>query len=114
MKRKTGIAGMVLLCVLTAACGSKKGDAVMIVKEGGNTMMIGRQTWETDASGKLAPKVWIPGNVVIFRVDYAVRGQAGKAGHAYQIQKDLSLKEIGKVDLNKNDDQLSEQFLAKK
>jgi hypothetical protein len=114
MSQRTWIAVVVVLCVAAAACGTKKADAIIIVKDGGNATVKGQVSFERDASGALAPNVWIPGNVVIFRVDSTVREQAGKAGRAYQIQKDLRLKEIGTVNPTQSDEEFATRFLANK
>ncbi len=102
------------MCLFSCA---KKGDAAISVTvifvskgEGGEIRTTVRYT--ITGPGTDPSNHWMPGNVVIFRVDTAIGEHAGKAGRAYRIQDDLKLKEIGVADLSKTEDQLFEEFSA--
>lgn len=99
----------ICLCVLLTSCG-KKAEAVLIVKEEGVSTK-GRVEVTFNQRGGYSPNPWVPGNIVIFRVDKTVAGEPGKAGMVYLINTDRRLENIGKVDLNKTDDELFAEYL---
>lgn len=108
MKYIIKLAPIICLGLLVCSCG-KKADAVLIVKEDGVTAK-GQAEFVFEGGGYRA-NVWVPGNIVIFRVDKTVEAGSGKAGTVYLIDENRKLQSIGHVDLNKNDDELAAQYL---
>jgi formylglycine-generating enzyme required for sulfatase activity len=106
---KNNLLLVIFLVFLVLSCGGKKTDVLLIVKEEGVGVM-GTVTFERTPSGKFQPKLWVPGYIVIFRIDGKFGDEPGKAGQAYEITKDYKLDPIGKVNLNKSDEDLAEQF----
>jgi hypothetical protein len=101
-------------CVGLFSC-AKKGDTaksvtVIFVSKGddGETKTAVRFTMT--GPGQEPSSYWMPDHVVIFRVDTSIGEHAGKAGRAYRIQADQTLKEIAVFDLSKTEDQLFEEF----
>jgi hypothetical protein len=82
--------------------------AVLIV-EGDHTAVVGQVKYVNDG-GRMRPVVWAPNNVVIFRTDGNLLGQAGKAGIVYRINAESKLEEVGKVDIKKTNSELAKQF----
>ena len=104
------ICGFVLCFVFISCSGSNKTDTLLIV-DGHKVNFKGKVTFELNPDGKYAPKIWVPGNIVVCRSDGEARGNQYKAGFAYRITKELKLEQICPVDLNLSDKQLEERFL---
>ena len=100
---------LVLLCLFVAAC-KKKADAVLIVKQDGVTAK-GQAEVVFDQNGGYHMNAWVPGNIVIFRVDQTVELGSGKAGTVYIIDENKKLQEIDHFDLKQSDDELTTQYL---
>ncbi len=100
---------VIISVFLVFSCGGKKTDVLLIVEEEGVGVM-GSVTFELSSSGKYQPKLWVPGYIVVFRVDRKFGDEAGQAGQAYKITKDYKFDPIGKVDLNKSNEDLAKQF----
>jgi hypothetical protein len=103
-----------LLCLCLFSCTKKenvpKDVAVIVVyKDQGGELRTTVQYTMTKP-GTVNADYWAPGNIVIFRVDTAIKEHAGKAGRAYRIQDDLTLKDVGGVNMGKTDEQLFEEF----
>jgi hypothetical protein len=98
--------------LLSAAC-KKKANAVILVKEEGVSAKGQVEVvFEPGGGSRLNP--WVPGNIVIFRVDKTLEAGAGKAGTVYIIDQNRTLESFDTVDLNKSDDQLVAQYLKSK
>jgi hypothetical protein len=104
------IAGVLLLLLLAFSACKKKADAVLLVKEDGVTAK-GQAEVVFDQNGGYRMNAWVPGNIVIFRVDKTVELGSGKAGNVYIINQDKKLEAIDTVDLKKSDDELIAQYL---
>jgi len=100
---------LLFVCLLCASC-KKKADAVLLVKEDGVTAK-GQAEVVFNPNGGYSMNVWVPGNIVIFRVDKTVEVGSGKAGTVYIIDKNRKLESIDTVDLSKSDDELTALYL---
>jgi hypothetical protein len=98
-----------LFCLLFVSC-KKKADAVILVKQDGVTAK-GQAEIVFDPNGGYHVNAWLPGNIVIFRVDKTVEVGSGKAGTVYLINQDKQLESIDQVDLKKSDDELTAMYL---
>jgi hypothetical protein len=106
-------ASVLLLLLLAFTACKKKADAVLIVSADG-VKAKGQAEVVFDQSGGYHMNAWVPGNIVIFRIDQTIEGQSGKAGNIYLIDKDKKLESIDKFDLKTSDDELTAQYLKSK
>ena len=96
----------------SVSCGLGKADTVFIVEQ--DTVKVrGKSASFVTFQGEYIADVWLPGNVVLFRVDGAAGRETGKAGTVYKIGKDYKLHETGTFDLTSSDEQLVQQYVGK-
>ena len=112
MRGKAVLLAVVTFAVATAACGTPAANRVVIVdaKNGSFTVTGAATVTFGFTAGVFQPALCDDMNVFVFRSDAAACGVAGKAGHAYQVQKDTKLKDVGTVDLNKTDSEIAGMF----
>lgn len=103
-------AGVLLLLLLAFTACRKKADAVLIVSED-SVAVKGQAEVVFDQNGGYHMNAWVPGNIVIFRVDKTVELGSGKAGTVYIIGQDKKLEAFDTVDLKKSNDELIAQYL---
>ena len=89
--------------------GGETTDTLLIVDEEGVGFQ-GQVEIEIAPDGTLQPKLWEPGNIVIFRINDTLAGQAGEAGMAYRLTEKRELDPIGEIDLSKSDTELATEF----
>lgn len=116
MTRKALLLAVVTVGMATAACGRPTANRVVIVdpKNGSFAVTGASAVGFGFTAGVFQPKLCDEKNVFVFRTEGAACGLAGKAGHAYQVQKDAKLTDVGVVDLNKTDPEIAEMFGIKK
>ena len=98
-----------LVLSLAGCGGGETADTVLIVDEEGMGFQ-GQIAVEIAPDGTLQPKLWEPGNIVIFRIDDTLAGQVGEAGMAYRLTEERQLDPIGEIDLSKTDTELAAEF----
>ena len=101
--------GAVVLCA-SVACGGCGANTLFIV-EAERVRVEGQATF-TRVGGEFVADVWLPGNLVLFRVDRNLGRERGKAGTSYRIGADLKLEEAGKFDRTKTNDELVAEFVG--
>lgn len=99
--------------LLVAGCGRETAVTAetVIIVDGSRAKWRGAADEISDlrmgADGEFAP--WVEGAIVIFRSDGTYFGHAGDAGRVYRITGE-ELDPAGKIDLEKSDDELAEEF----
>lgn len=115
MRRPAGrIVGAVLAwaALLSASCGegpTETADTVLFISTG-RIAVRGEVEMVAGPEGGEIPYLWSPGTIVVFRADESIAGRRGRAGRAYRIAEGGELTEIGRVDLDKTDDELAAAF----
>jgi len=89
-----------ILLPVSISCGSNNEMFVVVQKD-----QLGRI--EMGGIGKIEIKygksqIWKHGQIVLFRCDATIRGQSGKEGMAYRLDKNLRLDKMGTFDLEKS------------
>ena len=106
-------AGLLACFVLPlVACTTPKADAVIIVREGGASTVMGAVEFVRGPSG-FRPNVWKPGNVLIFRANEQFGDEKGEAGFAYRVGPKNKLERVGRIDLTKTDEELAARYGVK-
>ncbi|MDE3245632.1 MAG: hypothetical protein KGN80_06055 [Acidobacteriota bacterium] len=116
MKRKALLLASLVIGLVASACGRPDANRVVIVNPNNGSFTV------TGASpvafgitaGVFQPQLCEERNVFVYRGDACACGFPGKAGHAYQVQKDGKLKDVGLVDLEKPDVEIAGIFGIKK
>jgi hypothetical protein len=111
MYRVTRLVAIVLAMAGIAACARPRADTVLVVGAGG-VSVHGKVEMVLDGD-HYRPNVWLPGNIVIFRVDQDLAGQKGQEGGVYRINKDKNMERIGTADLKLSDEELAAKFGVK-
>ncbi len=108
MRRMTIILAIVLICLFACAGCKTKSKGVTIAQDGHlkvGSMSVGENG---EVSGG-----WGPGIVVLFRTTGKVpNGKSGNAGTAYVITEKDELREIGKFDQSKSDEELVKEWVS--
>jgi len=101
---------VVALCGIVTACAESPSPHAVLFVDGDDVSFRGAITADGDGEW-VSFDVWVPGNVVVFRTDATLEeGRSGEAGRAYRIREDLTLGQIGSVDLTKSDEELAAEF----
>jgi hypothetical protein len=101
------------ISIFAVACSSPKSNTVVVVYP--NNIIFAQGEPEIKYSSRGAHlDYFVPGAIIILRTDYNIVKHPGKAGMAYQITRDTTLSEIGKIDTTFNDTVLVNNFLIKK
>jgi hypothetical protein len=108
MRRALRLLAVVIVLVWIAGCTRQKADTVLVVGADG-VSVHGKAEMVLDGD-HYRPNVWIPGNIVIFRVSEDLAGQKGEKGGIYRINKDKNLERIGTADLKLSDEELASKF----
>jgi hypothetical protein len=111
MRGKTACASVcvavALLGLVVAGCG--KGYRQIVVVEDGGTEFV-----TFGPPPKEPQQVWVPGRVIVFRVDSPVPGvpnsPAGKAGHVYRVNDQMQLEEVDTFALTIPNDTLAYRY----
>lgn len=111
MRRIMKVSTAIVSLALIAGCARPKAETVLVV--GAGSVSIHGKTEMVLAGDHYRPNVWLPGNIVIFRVDQDLAGQKGQAGGIYRINKDKNMERIGTADLKLSDEQLAAKFGVK-
>ena len=108
MRRMTVIFPIVLMCLLGCAGCKTKSKGVTIAQDG--HLKVGSMA--VSENGEVSGG-WGPGIVVLFRTTGKVpNGKSGNSGTAYVITEKDELREIGKFDQSKSDEELVKEFLS--
>ena len=112
MKREWLGLAIVAMGSLVVTCGKTRANRVIIVdsKRGYFTVTGAAPVSFGFTAGVFQPDLCKEKNVFVFRGDACACGFAGKAGHAYQVQKDGKLKDLGVIDLQKPDAEIPALF----
>ena len=104
----TVIFPIILTCLLVCAGCKTKSKGVTIAQDG--YLKVGSMT--VGKNGEISGG-WGPGIVVLFRTTGKVpNGKSGNAGTAYVITEKDELREIGKFDQSKSDEELVNEFMS--
>lgn len=116
MERNTCLLAMVAIGLVATACGKPQANRVIIVdpKNGAFTVTGASAVSFGFTAGVFQPRLCDEKNIFVYRGDACACGFPGKAGHAYQVQKDGKLKDVGLVDLEKPDAEIAGLFGIKK
>jgi hypothetical protein len=111
MKKYVRLLIVAIALAWSLACGLGKADTVFIVEK--DTVKVrGKSASFVVFQGEYTADIWLPGSVVLFRVDGAAGTAMGKAGTVYQIGEDYDLHETGKFDVTSTDEQLVQQYVG--
>jgi hypothetical protein len=116
MTGKALLLAVVTFGMATAACGRPAANRVVIVdpKNGSFTVTGASAVVFGFTAGVFQPDLCNERNVFVFRTEGAACGLLGKAGHAYQVQNDAMLTDVGLVDLTRTDPEIAVMFGIKK